>query len=83
MSRISSAESLVMQALWARGALPADEIMAEVAGPQGWGEATVRTLGGSPDGVDSVFFDVPRHNWATGGRLWSDPQQQQQQQQQQ
>ena len=42
-------------------------------------EATVRTLGGSPDGVDIVFFDVPRHNWATGGRLWSDPQQQQQQ----
>lgn len=46
-------------------------------------EATVRTLGGSPDGVDIVFFDVPRHNWATGGRLWSDQQQQQQQQQQQ
>lgn len=44
MSRISSAESLVMQVLWARGPLPADEIMAEVAGPQGWGEATVRTL---------------------------------------
>ena len=44
-------------------------------------EATVRTLGESPDGVDIVFFDVPRHNWATGGRLWSDQQQQQQQQQ--
>lgn len=43
-------------------------------------EATVRTLGGSPDGVDIVFFDVPRHNWATGGRLWIDQQQQQQQQ---
>ncbi len=35
-------------------------------------EATVRTLGGSPDGVDIVFVDVQRHDWATGGRLWSD-----------
>ncbi|GAB2461395.1 MAG: 4-oxalocrotonate tautomerase [Comamonas sp.] len=47
-------------------------------------DATVRTLGGSPDSVDILFFDVPRHDWSTGGRLWSDreaPQQQQQQQQ--
>ena len=35
-------------------------------------EATVRTLGGSPDGVDVVFVDVERHDWATGGQLWSD-----------
>lgn len=35
-------------------------------------EATVRTLGGSPGGVDILFFDVPRHDWATGGKLWSD-----------
>lgn len=35
-------------------------------------EATVRTLGGSPDGVDILFFDIPRHDWATGGVLWSD-----------
>jgi len=35
-------------------------------------EATVRTLGGSADGVDILFFDVPRHDWATGGVLWSD-----------
>lgn len=35
-------------------------------------EATVRTLGGSADGVDIVFFDIPRHDWATGGVLWSD-----------
>jgi len=32
----------------------------------------VRTLGGSADGVDILFFDVPRHDWATGGVLWSD-----------
>lgn len=35
-------------------------------------EAAVRTLGGSPDGVDVVFHDIARHDWATGGRLWSD-----------
>ena len=35
-------------------------------------EAVVRTLGGSPDGVDVVFFEVARHDWATGGTLWSD-----------
>lgn len=36
-------------------------------------EACVKTLGGSPDGVDVIFRDVERHDWATGGRLWSDP----------
>ena len=36
-------------------------------------EACVKTLGGSPDAVDIVFRDVERHDWATGGRLWSDP----------
>jgi 4-oxalocrotonate tautomerase len=35
-------------------------------------EATVRTLGGSADAVDVIFCDVERHDWATGGRLWSD-----------
>ena len=35
-------------------------------------EATVKTLGGSPDSVDVVFCDVERHDWATGGQLWSD-----------
>ena len=35
-------------------------------------EATARTLGGSPDAVDVIFCDVERHNWATGGQLWSD-----------
>lgn len=37
-------------------------------------EATVRTLGGSPEAVDIVFQDVARHDWATGGVLWSDRQ---------
>ena len=37
-------------------------------------EATVRTLGGSPESVDIIFRDVERHDWATGGALWSDRQ---------
>ena len=41
---ISDAESVVMQALWRREPLSAEEIIAEVAGPQGWSEATVKTL---------------------------------------
>jgi 4-oxalocrotonate tautomerase len=35
-------------------------------------EATARTLGGSPDAIDVVFYDIARQNWATGGKLWSD-----------
>jgi 4-oxalocrotonate tautomerase len=35
-------------------------------------EATVRTLGGSADGVDVIFTEVHKHDWATGGQLWSD-----------
>ena len=36
-------------------------------------EACVKTLGGSPEAVDVIFRDVERHDWASGGRLWSDP----------
>jgi BlaI family penicillinase repressor len=42
--KISSAESAVMEALWRRSPLAAEDIAAEVAGPQGWTEATVKTL---------------------------------------
>src|SRR5579859_72843 len=42
--KISGAESVVMEALWAKAPLAAEEISAEVAGPQGWTEATVKTL---------------------------------------
>ena len=35
-------------------------------------EATVATLGGKPDAVDVIFTDVLRHDWASGGELWSD-----------
>lgn len=35
-------------------------------------DACVRVLGGSPGGVDILFFDIQRQDWATGGVLWSD-----------
>ncbi len=35
-------------------------------------EACVRVLGGSADGVDVLFFDIRREDWASGGVLWSD-----------
>jgi predicted transcriptional regulator len=44
MTKISAAESQVMEAVWRGGQLTADEIVAEVGQPQGWGEATVKTL---------------------------------------
>ena len=44
MTRISGAESQVMEAVWGKGPLTADEIVADVGEPQGWGEATVKTL---------------------------------------
>ena len=42
--QITGAESKIMEALWRRGPLTADEIVAEVAGAEQWGEATVKTL---------------------------------------
>lgn len=41
---ITSAESHVMEALWRREPLTADELVAEVGASQSWGEATVKTL---------------------------------------
>ncbi|WP_430425264.1 BlaI/MecI/CopY family transcriptional regulator [Phenylobacterium sp.] len=42
--RISGAESLVMEALWRREPLTAEEIFADVGEAQGWAEATLKTL---------------------------------------
>src|SRR5678816_3789867 len=42
--RISLAEALVMEALWKRQPLTAEDIFAEVAGEQGWAEGTLKTL---------------------------------------
>jgi 4-oxalocrotonate tautomerase len=35
-------------------------------------DATVQVLGGSPDSVDILFFDIRKSDWSTGGVLWSD-----------
>ncbi len=34
---------------------------------------TVEVLGGSPESVDIIISDIKRDNWATGGKLWSEP----------
>ncbi len=34
---------------------------------------TVEVLGGSPESVDIIITDIKRDNWATGGKLWSEP----------
>ena len=36
---------------------------------------SVEILGVSPGSVDILFTDVKRDNWATGGKLWSEPRQ--------
>ncbi len=42
--RISTAESLVMEALWRASPLTAEEVIGQVAQAQGWAEGTVKTL---------------------------------------
>jgi len=34
---------------------------------------SVEILGGAPDAVDIIISDIKRENWATGGKLWSEP----------
>jgi 4-oxalocrotonate tautomerase len=34
---------------------------------------SVEVLGGSPESVDVLITDVKAENWATGGKLWSEP----------
>jgi 4-oxalocrotonate tautomerase len=35
-------------------------------------QAVVDTLDSKPESVDVVLFDIKRHDWATGGVLWSE-----------
>jgi 4-oxalocrotonate tautomerase len=35
-------------------------------------QATADTLGSKPESVDVLLFDIKRHDWATGGVLWSE-----------
>ena len=44
MSKISGAESHIMEVLWTRDPLTAEEIVQTVGPAQSWGEATVKTL---------------------------------------
>lgn len=44
MSKISGAESHIMEALWTQGPMTAEEIVQTVGPAQAWGEATVKTL---------------------------------------
>ena len=44
MTSVSPAESQIMEALWSRGALTPDEIVGEVAPPNGWARNTVRVM---------------------------------------
>ena len=34
---------------------------------------SVEILGGTPEAVDIVITDVKRENWATSGKLWTEP----------
>jgi 4-oxalocrotonate tautomerase len=36
-------------------------------------ETTCKVLGCEPQSVDILFVDVKPENWATAGKLWSDP----------
>lgn len=42
--QISEAESLVMEVLWRRQPLPAEEVIAALSATQHWQEATIKTL---------------------------------------
>jgi predicted transcriptional regulator len=44
MSKISGAESHIMEALWTQGPMTAEEIVQTVGPAREWGEATVKTL---------------------------------------
>ena len=37
-------------------------------------EACQKTLGSRPEGVDVVFYEIPAHDWVTGGVPWSERQ---------
>src|SRR5688500_9656458 len=76
MQDISEAESLVMEALWQRHPLTAEEVIAALADAQSWQEATVKTLlnrllnkgaiSASKDGRRYLYAPVlKREEWLT------------------
>jgi 4-oxalocrotonate tautomerase len=40
---------------------------------EGVTRATVEALGCSPEAVDIIITEVRKQDWATGGKLWSEP----------
>ena len=65
--RISEAESRIMEALWRRGPLVVEDIIAEVAAAQRWSDATVKTLIGRLLKKQAVQSD------RRDGRTWYRP----------
>lgn len=57
MPRISEAEWIVMQVLWARGALTANEIVEELEGKVQWNPRTIRTLINRLLNKRAILFD--------------------------
>ncbi len=37
-------------------------------------DAAIKILGAAPDDVDVLYEDIKKSDWATAGKLWSDPQ---------
>jgi len=35
-------------------------------------EASCRVLGCGPESVDVIIYDIPKHDWATAGKPWSE-----------
>ena len=67
MSRISEAESRIMDALWRRGPLVVEDIVAEVAGPQQWSDRTVKSL------IGRMLKKKSIQSFRKDGRTWYRP----------
>ncbi len=67
MVRISEAESRIMDALWRRGPLVVEDIIGEVAGPQQWSDATVKSL------IGRLLKKKALQSTRRDGRTWYRP----------
>ena len=67
MTRISDAESRIMDALWRRGPLVIEDIVAEVAGPQQWSDRTVKSL------IGRMLKKKTIQSFRKDGRTWYRP----------
>jgi predicted transcriptional regulator len=67
MTRISDAESRIMDALWRRGPLVVEDIVADVAGPQQWSDRTVKSL------IGRMLKKKTIQSFREDGRTWYRP----------